>query len=149
MVVGEGAAPSRHANLAFSGAYKTLLHGWCYPPMCEVVLSSRETYGKNISTAPRINSRSKPGKLRLVGLRMLELRIALRGNFAAHDEGWICESGMPAKPRGQRGDDGYSCARRVRIDASRGRSRSVSGQYVQLHRGGAKRIGGRHPGDGG
>ena len=28
VVVGEGAAPSRHANLAFSGVYKTPLHGW-------------------------------------------------------------------------------------------------------------------------
>jgi hypothetical protein len=35
--VGEGAAPSRHANLAFSRAYKTPLHGWCYPPSCAVV----------------------------------------------------------------------------------------------------------------
>jgi len=32
VVVGEGAAPSRHANLAFTGVYKTPLHGWCYPP---------------------------------------------------------------------------------------------------------------------
>jgi len=32
LVVGEGAAPSRHANLAFSRAYKAPLHGWCYPP---------------------------------------------------------------------------------------------------------------------
>jgi hypothetical protein len=30
-VVGEGAAPSRLANLAISGVYKTPLHGWCYP----------------------------------------------------------------------------------------------------------------------
>ena len=41
MVVGEGAAPSRLANLAISGAYKTPLHGWCYPPSSEVVLSGR------------------------------------------------------------------------------------------------------------
>jgi hypothetical protein len=38
MVVGEGAAPSRLANLAISGVYKTPLHGWCYPPSSEVVL---------------------------------------------------------------------------------------------------------------
>jgi len=37
VVVGEGAAPSRHADLAFTGAYKTPLHGWCYPPFCGVV----------------------------------------------------------------------------------------------------------------
>jgi len=41
MVVGEGAAPSRLANLAISGAYKTPLHGWCYPPSSEVVLWDR------------------------------------------------------------------------------------------------------------
>jgi hypothetical protein len=35
-VVGEGAAPSRHAYLAFTGVYKTPLHGWCYPPICGV-----------------------------------------------------------------------------------------------------------------
>jgi hypothetical protein len=40
-VVGEGAAPSRLANLAISGAYKTPLHGWCYPPSSEVVLWDR------------------------------------------------------------------------------------------------------------
>jgi hypothetical protein len=28
--VGEGAAPSRHANLAFCGVYKAPLHGCCY-----------------------------------------------------------------------------------------------------------------------
>lgn len=38
MVVGEGAAPSRLANLAISGAYKTPLHGWCYPPSSGIVL---------------------------------------------------------------------------------------------------------------
>jgi phosphatidylserine decarboxylase len=38
LVVGEGAAPSRHANLAFSRVYKAPLHGWCYPPWCGVVL---------------------------------------------------------------------------------------------------------------
>ena len=37
LVVGEGAAPSRHANLAFSGVYKTPPHGWCYAPFCRVV----------------------------------------------------------------------------------------------------------------
>jgi hypothetical protein len=37
VVVGEGAAPSRHANLAFTGVYKTPLHGWCYPPLGRVV----------------------------------------------------------------------------------------------------------------
>ena len=37
LVVGEGAAPSRHADLAFTGAYKTPLHGWCYPPFRRVV----------------------------------------------------------------------------------------------------------------
>jgi len=36
--VGEGAAPSRHADLAFTGVYKTPLHGWCYPPFGRVVL---------------------------------------------------------------------------------------------------------------
>jgi hypothetical protein len=41
MVVGEGAAPSRLANLAISGAYKTPLHGWCYPPSSKVVLWDR------------------------------------------------------------------------------------------------------------
>jgi len=30
LVVGEGAAPSGHADLAFTGVYKTPLHGWCY-----------------------------------------------------------------------------------------------------------------------
>ena len=44
LVVGEGAAPSRHANQAFSGAYKTPLHGWCYPPYCRVVLSDQSPY---------------------------------------------------------------------------------------------------------
>jgi hypothetical protein len=38
LVMGEGAAPSRHANLAFTGAYKTPLHGWCYLPCCIVAL---------------------------------------------------------------------------------------------------------------
>jgi len=38
LVVGEGAAPSRHANLAFPGVYKTPLHGWCYPPRGGIVL---------------------------------------------------------------------------------------------------------------
>jgi len=37
LVVDEGAAPSRHANLAFSRVYKTPLHGWCYPPWIGVV----------------------------------------------------------------------------------------------------------------
>ena len=32
-----GAVPSRHANLAFTGVYKTPLHGWCYPPFGRVV----------------------------------------------------------------------------------------------------------------
>jgi hypothetical protein len=41
LVVGEGAAPSRHADLAFTGVYKTPLHGWCYPPMREIVLSGQ------------------------------------------------------------------------------------------------------------
>src|SRR6476660_7735119 len=41
LVVGEGAAPSRHADLAFTGVYKTPLHGWCYPPFCRVVLWAR------------------------------------------------------------------------------------------------------------
>jgi hypothetical protein len=41
VVVGEGAAPSRLANLAISGVYKTPLHGWCYPPWSEVVLLDR------------------------------------------------------------------------------------------------------------
>ena len=40
-MVGEGAAPSRHANLASSGVYKTPPHGWCYPPFCRVVLSGQ------------------------------------------------------------------------------------------------------------
>jgi hypothetical protein len=43
--VGEGAAPSRLANLAISGAYKTPLHGWCYPPSSEVVLWDRISQG--------------------------------------------------------------------------------------------------------
>jgi hypothetical protein len=38
MVVGEGAAPSRHVDLAFTGVYKTPPHGWCYPPLGRVVL---------------------------------------------------------------------------------------------------------------
>ena len=46
MVVGEGAAPSRLANLAISGAYKTPLHGWCYPPSSEVVLWDRSSQGR-------------------------------------------------------------------------------------------------------
>jgi hypothetical protein len=37
LVAGEGAAPSRHANLAFPGVYKTPLHGWRYPAICGVV----------------------------------------------------------------------------------------------------------------
>lgn len=37
LVVGEGAAPSRHADLAFTGVYKTPLHGWCYPPFGRVL----------------------------------------------------------------------------------------------------------------
>jgi len=41
VVVGEGAAPSRHANLAFTRVYKTPPHGWCYPPYCRVVLEAR------------------------------------------------------------------------------------------------------------
>jgi hypothetical protein len=41
LVVGEGAAPSRHAYLAFTGVYKTPLHGWCYPPFGRVVLWGR------------------------------------------------------------------------------------------------------------
>src|SRR5512140_2685977 len=41
VVVGEGAAPSRHANLAFSRVYKTPLHGWCYPPRHGVVSKGR------------------------------------------------------------------------------------------------------------
>jgi hypothetical protein len=36
-VVGEGAAPYRHADLAFTGVYKTPPHGWCYPPSSGVV----------------------------------------------------------------------------------------------------------------
>jgi hypothetical protein len=36
--VGEGAAPSRHANLAFTRAYKAPPHGWCYPPVGRVLL---------------------------------------------------------------------------------------------------------------
>lgn len=47
MVVGEGAAPSRHANLAFSRAYKTPLHGWCYPPGRGVVLWVRTSHSKD------------------------------------------------------------------------------------------------------
>jgi hypothetical protein len=43
VVVGEGAAPSRLANLAISEAYKTPLHGWCYPPECGVVLWGRNS----------------------------------------------------------------------------------------------------------
>jgi hypothetical protein len=35
-VVGEGAGPSRHADLAFTGVYRTPLHGW-YPPFGRVV----------------------------------------------------------------------------------------------------------------
>jgi hypothetical protein len=41
LVVGEGAAPSRHANLTFSGTYKVPLHGWCYPPSDGIVLFPR------------------------------------------------------------------------------------------------------------
>jgi hypothetical protein len=33
--------PSRHADLAFTGVYKTPLHGWCYPPFGRVVLSGQ------------------------------------------------------------------------------------------------------------
>ncbi len=46
-MVGEGAAPSRHANLAFSGVYKTPPHGWCYPPFRRVVLSDRSSQFKD------------------------------------------------------------------------------------------------------
>ena len=49
--MGEGAAPSWHANL-----YKTPLHGWCYPRMRGVVLSHRGSYRKNISGPLKINS---------------------------------------------------------------------------------------------
>jgi len=45
VVVGEGAAPSRLANLAISGVYKTPLHGWCYPPWSEVVLWDQISQG--------------------------------------------------------------------------------------------------------
>jgi hypothetical protein len=38
--------PPWHANLAFSGAYKAPLHGWCYPPICGTVLSSLHSYCK-------------------------------------------------------------------------------------------------------
>jgi hypothetical protein len=50
LVVGEGAAPSRHAYLAFTGVYKTPLHGWCYPPICGVVLWIQIAFSKD--TAP-------------------------------------------------------------------------------------------------
>jgi hypothetical protein len=56
MVVGEGAAPSRHANLAFPGAYKTPLHGWCYPPVRKVVLSSGLPFRENISSVSNLKS---------------------------------------------------------------------------------------------
>jgi hypothetical protein len=48
-VVGEGAAPSRHANLAFTGAYKAPLHGWCYPPFCRVLSKDRVSYHSSYS----------------------------------------------------------------------------------------------------
>ena len=35
LVVGEGAAPSRHAHLAFTRAYKAQPHGWCYHRLAE------------------------------------------------------------------------------------------------------------------
>ena len=41
LVVGEGAAPSRHAYLAFTEVYKTPLHGWCHPPFRRVVRGVR------------------------------------------------------------------------------------------------------------
>jgi len=55
LAAGEGAAPSRHAKLAFSRAYKTPLDGWCHPTLCEVVLSDRKSYSKKISSRFEIN----------------------------------------------------------------------------------------------
>jgi len=48
LVVGEGAAPSRHANQAFSGAYKAPLQGWCHPTLCGVVLWGPVSFSKDI-----------------------------------------------------------------------------------------------------
>ena len=55
-MVGEGAAPSRHANQAFSGVYKTPPHGWCYPPFCRVVLSARSPWLKDTRPLGRIQT---------------------------------------------------------------------------------------------
>src|SRR5256885_13833948 len=63
-------------------------------------------------------------------------------------EGRIRKPGMPEEPRGQRGDDGHSFARRVRTDAARGGGGDPRGEYVQLHRIGAKRVRGHDSGDG-
>lgn len=60
MVVGEGAAPSRHANLAFSRAYKTPLHGWCCPPFCGIVLLVRSSLDRINVTLTYIVSRREP-----------------------------------------------------------------------------------------
>jgi len=43
--------PSRHANLAFTGVYKTPLHGWCYPPRRGIVLWDQSSSGIDCSKA--------------------------------------------------------------------------------------------------
>src|SRR5579859_640897 len=63
-------------------------------------------------------------------------------------QGRIREPGMPEEPRGQRGDDGHSFARRIRTDSARGAGGDPRGKYVQLHRIGAKGISGHDSGDG-
>src|SRR5215472_13825246 len=81
-------------------------------------------------------------------MRMLESEGIAGGAFSTYDQGWICESGMPEEPRRQRGDDGHTCAGRVRTDAAGRGSGGVGGQYVQLYRSRTKGVGGRHSGDG-
>src|SRR5580704_19624240 len=61
---------------------------------------------------------------------VLQLRIAQRRKFTAYDQGRIHQPGMPEEPRGQRGDDGYSYARRLRTDGPRGRGGDSCRQHV-------------------
>jgi hypothetical protein len=49
LVVGEGAALSRHADLAFAGVYKTPLHGWCYSPFRRVLKEGSKARDTRIS----------------------------------------------------------------------------------------------------
>src|SRR5207302_4942310 len=65
--------------------------------------------------------------------RVLQLKIAQRCKFTAYDQGRIRQPGMPQEPRGQRGDDGYSCSPRLRTDAARRSSGNSGRQYVQLY----------------